>query len=248
MRAVKLQRSQTAHGPLVLVNAAHPLADGPAPQLAPPDALHPEILMERQAAQLLTACVQAAGGWTAIVPVSGWRSLAEQRFIWADTWDKEGEEFTRKYVALPRCSEHQTGLAIDLGENAEHIDFIRPHFPESGPCGQFRRLAADYGFVQRYRREKETITGIAEEPWHFRYVGAPHARLMEDHGLCLEEYGDFLRAGPRPFRLPGGGRGTVSYLPCSQEAVELPLPAGARLHVSGHNDGGWILTVWEAAS
>lgn len=248
MRTVKLSRSQAAQGPLILVNAAHPLADGPAPQLAPPDALHPDVLMERQAAQLLSACVQAAGGWTAIVPVSGWRSLAEQRFIWADTWEKEGEAFTRKYVALPRCSEHQTGLAIDLGELAEHIDFIRPHFPDNGPCGQFRRLAADYGFIQRYRREKEAVTKIAEEPWHFRYVGAPHARLMENHGLCLEEYGGFLRESPRTCTLPNGRRVTASYLPCPGGETELEVPDNACFQISGHNDGGFIITMWEAVS
>ena len=214
MRTITLSRAQTARGPLILVNAAHPLADGPNPTLTPPDELRPEILLERQAARLLDACVRAAGGWQAIVPVSGWRSLEEQRRIWADTWDKEGEAFTRSYVALPRCSEHQTGLAIDLGEAAEHIDFIRPHFPAGGACGQFRRLAADYGFILRYRREKEAVTGIAEEPWHFRYVGVPHARLMEDSGLCLEEYADFLREGPKRRTLSNGRRVTVSYLPC----------------------------------
>ena len=241
MRTIKLCGEQTARGPLILVNAAHPLADGPVPQLAPADSLRPGVLMERQAARLLDACVRTAGGWQAIVPVSGWRSLAEQRFIWADTWDKEGEDFTRKYVALPRCSEHQTGLAIDLGEQADHIDFIRPRFPEDGPCGRFGRLAADYGFLRRYRREKEAVTGIAEEPWHFRYVGAPHARLMEDHG-------DFLRDGPKTCTLSNGRRVTVSYLPCPGGETELELPENACFQVSGHNDGGFIVTVWEAAS
>ena len=248
MRTIALRREQTAQGPLILVNAAHPLTGGPAPELTAPDALHPKILLERQAAHLLDACVRAAGGWRAIVPVSGWRSLAEQRFLWADTWDREGEDFTRKYVALPRCSEHQTGLAVDLGERAEHIDFIRPRFPEDGACGRFRRLAADHGFIQRYRREKESLTGIAEEPWHFRYVGVPHARLLEDSGLCLEEYGDFLRERPRTCVLSNGRRGTVSYLSCAGGGVELELPEDACFQVSGHNDGGFIVTRWEAVS
>lgn len=246
MRTLTLRRAQTAQGPLVLVNAAHPLADAPAPQLSPPDELRPQVLLERQAARLLDACVRAAGGWQAIVPVSGWRSLAEQRFLWADTWEREGEAFTRKYVALPRCSEHQTGLAIDLGAAAEHIDFIRPHFPDTGACGRFRRLAADYGFIQRYRREKEAVTKIAEEPWHFRYLGVPHARLMEDRGLCLEEYADLLREGPLRFVLSNGRRATVSYLPCPGGETELEVPDNACFQVSGHNDGGSIVTMWEA--
>ena len=245
MRRVVFRREQTRRGPLILVNAAHPLAEVPPPGLTDLDA--GGVLLERRAALLLNACVRAAGGWRDIVPVSGWRSRTEQGSIWEETLTKEGEDFTRRYVALPGCSEHETGLAIDLGIRTAQIDFIRPDFPDCGVCGAFRRLAAEYGFIQRYRREKESLTGIAEEPWHFRYVGVPHARLMEDNGLCLEEYGDFLRAGPQECVLPGGRRMTVSYLPCPHETVELALPENTRFQVSGHNDGGLILTVREAA-
>lgn len=95
--------------------------------------------MERRAARLLAACVQAVRGAGAIVPVSGWRSQAEQQQIWDDTLRTEGDAFTRQYVALPGCSEHQTGLAMDLGRAADHIDFIRPDFPDDGVCGVFRQ-------------------------------------------------------------------------------------------------------------
>lgn len=82
--------------------------------------------------------------------MSGWRSFGEQQSIWDDTLAKEGEAFTRQYVAFPGCSEHQTGLAMDLAKAAPSIDFIRPDFPDEGPCGTFRRLAAQYGLIQRY--------------------------------------------------------------------------------------------------
>ena len=247
MRTVTLTRAQVYAGPLILVNAAHPIHGGAEPELAAPDMGHPDILMERRAARLLSACVQAVGGTGRIVPVSGWRSRAEQQQIWDDTLRTEGETFTRQYVALPGCSEHQTGLAMDLGRAADHIDFIRPDFPDTGVCGAFRRAAADYGFIQRYTREKEALTGIAEEPWHFRYVGAPHARLMAEHDLCLEEYVPFLREGPRTCRLAGGRRARVSWLPCPGERVEVELPEGC-CQISGDNVGGFILTVWEALS
>ncbi len=140
---------------------------------------------------------------------------------------REGDAFTRQYVALPGCSEHQTGLAIDLGEDVPDLDFIRPSFPDSGACGAFRRAAARYGFLQRYCREKEALTGIAEEPWHFRYVGAPHAQLMEEHGLCLEEYVPFLGSrSPRLCRLGNGRTARVSRLPCPSAVLELEPPAG----------------------
>ena len=184
MRAARYSRRQMRSGPLVLVNRQHPLAEEPRQLLTAADERYPNILLERQAARLLAACIQAAGGAREIVPVSGWRSQAEQQAIWEDTLQRRGEAFTRQYVAVPGCSEHQTGLAIDLGRAAREIDFIRPDFPEEGACGRFRRLAPRYGFIQRYHREKESLTGIACEPWHYRYVGTPHALLMEREGLC----------------------------------------------------------------
>ena len=101
---------------------------------------------------------------------------------------ENGEEFTNKFVARPGHSEHQTGLAIDLGLKQPDIDFLRPNFPYEGICQTFRELAADYGFIERYPVGKEAITGIAHEPWHFRYVGVPHAKIMVDHNWTLEEY------------------------------------------------------------
>ena len=244
MKRLTLHRSQSFRGPLILVNRDHPLQEIETPELIPLDAAYPDIRMERRAGKLLSACIQAAGGRGTIVPVSGWRSFGEQQSIWDDTLAKEGETFTRQYVAFPGCSEHQTGLAMDLAKAAPSIDFIRPDFPDEGPCGTFRRLAAQYGFIQRYRREKEAVTHIAEEPWHFRYVGVPHARLLTENALCLEEYRAFLQQGDRTVRLPGGRRVRVGWLPCRSAAVRWTPPA-ACWQVSGDNDGGFITTVWE---
>ena len=97
---------------------------------------------------------------------------------------------TRKFVAYPGCSEHQTGLAIDLGANLPEIDFICPEFPDTGIFGKFREKAADFGFIERYPKGKEAVTGIGAEPWHFRYVGVPHAAVMKAGGLVLEEYAE----------------------------------------------------------
>lgn len=118
MRAARYSRRQMRSGPLVLVNRQHPLAEEPRQLLTAADERYPNILLERQAARLLAACIQAAGGAREIVPVSGWRSQAEQQAIWEDTLQRRGEAFTRQYVAVPGCSEHQTGLAIDLGRAA----------------------------------------------------------------------------------------------------------------------------------
>ena len=82
MRTVSIPREQAFQGPLVLVNRAHPLRDTAPYALAPVDAYHPDILLESRARQLLSACIQKAGGQREIVPVSGWRSQQEQQRIW----------------------------------------------------------------------------------------------------------------------------------------------------------------------
>ena len=240
---MELRREQVFRGDVLLVNAAHPL-QGEAPRrLAPPSAAFPDILMENRAAALLAACVAAAGGAGRIRPVSGWRSRAEQQKLWDDSMAEHGEAFTRSYVARPGCSEHETGLAIDLGKTGGALDFIRPAFPYDGACGAFRRLAAGYGFIERYQKGKETLTGIAAEPWHFRYVGAPHALLLLQNGLCLEEYADFLRTGPKSCTLPGGRAARVFYIPCEGENALAELPDGC-CQLSGDTVGGLIATVW----
>ena len=109
-------------------------------------------------------------------------------------------------------------------------------------CGEFRRLAPRYGFVERYRAEKQSITGIAAEPWHFRYVGVPHAQLMEELGLCLEEYLELLRHRSLQFRSENGRRAKVQYLP---NLSALPDNASGYRQLSLDNAGGIILTQWE---
>lgn len=79
-----------------------------------------------------------------------------------------------KTAAYPGTSEHHLGLAVDL-LGAEAIAWFTEH------CW-------DYGFIVRYREEKEDITGFVDEPWHFRYVGTEVSLDMKDSGLCLEEY------------------------------------------------------------
>lgn len=230
-------------GLLVLVNAEHPIRRRERPVLAP--AAHgSDVLLDTRAAAMLTGLISRLGAAGEIVPVSGWRSMREQRDIWDGSMAENGTEFTRKYVALPDCSEHQTGLAIDLALRSDNIDFIRPDFPYDGICGRFRALAADYGFIERYQAGKEHITGIAAEPWHFRYVGRPHARLMSDNGLCLEEYVELLRSYPYPERLletRGGVYEADVGFAFAKSKLELP---DAPYQISGNNVDGYIYTLW----
>ncbi len=245
MREQVYTREDTGRGPLILVNASHPLPPQPAPRLAPALPGQGDVLLERRAARMLAACVRAAGGLGKIVAVSGWRSRGEQQEIWDGSLRDHGEAFTRSYVALPGCSEHETGLAIDLAAASPAIDFIRPDFPRGGVCGEFRRLAPLFGWIERYPAGKESVTGIACEPWHFRYVGAPHAQIMAERGLCLEEYLELLRGGGLRFAYRGGAV-RIFRIECGENGVTLPL--AVRFTVSGDNDGGFLLTVREEAA
>ncbi|WP_445293335.1 D-alanyl-D-alanine carboxypeptidase family protein [Cohnella sp. 56] len=99
----------------------------------------------------------------------GYRTAAEQTEIYESSLRDNSPQYTAAYVAWPGCSEHQTGLAVDVGLSrwsGDKPDFIAPDFPDGGVCLAFKRLASRYGFVQRYRAGMEDITGIACEPWH----------------------------------------------------------------------------------
>lgn len=215
--------------------------DGPAP-----------VLLKRRAAVLFAGLMDEIGGWSRIVPVSGYRTFEEQSDLWDSSLAEHGPAFTRAYVAPPGHSEHQTGLALDLGLKKKEIDFLCPDFPDSGICRAFREQAARYGFIRRYPGGKEAVTGIAHEPWHFRYVGTPHGEIMEKEGLTLEEYVFFLRDfphGKRPYLFLSGGRQiAVSWLRAGKDEVTwLSVDGRLPYSVSGDNVNGFIVTEWREA-
>ncbi|HZJ56678.1 MAG TPA: M15 family metallopeptidase, partial [Clostridia bacterium] len=99
---------------------------------------------------------------------------------------EEAKKLTEKYIAVPGTSEHEIGLAVDFNtlkaefENAEAFKWLDAN-------------AHKYGFILRYPEDKQFITKIKYEPWHFRYVGPAHAQIMKSNNLCLEEYIDYLK-------------------------------------------------------
>lgn len=251
MKTAVLKKQDIYRGSLILVNRLHPLHEKkmqPGMMLVPIDMKFYNILMEMRSAALLTQLMAAVSGKKMIVPVSGYRTREEQIQIYKDALRQHGQVFTKKYVALPGTSEHQTGLAIDLGENIEPIDLICPSFPYTGVFADFRRKAAQYGFIERYQQDKEHITGIAHEPWHFRYVGYPHAVIMEQNGLCLEEYIDFIKDYPyggKPYRLKDEIKEVeVYYKKSDGEKTEVHFKDNDCYQISGNNEEGYIITVW----
>lgn len=253
MKTIKLTRDHIYKGNLILVNANYPIVESKTKvniSLVPFDIRYPDILMEYRAATVLSHLVSDLNGSDDIVPVSGYRPLKEQEQIYAQSLKENGEEFTKKYVALPNHSEHQTGLAIDLAKRQDDIDFICPEFPYHGIYNEFRKEIPRYGFIERYQKEKEDITGISHEPWHFRYVGYPHSQIINEMGICLEEYIEQIKKYPwdgKRLIIDGDKKGIeifyVPILPSEDEKIVL-LPDDGLYQISGNNVDGCIITLW----
>ena len=128
---------------------------------------------------------------------STYRSVERQKEIWDEFEKDHGVEYCRKYVAVPGYSEHHTGLAIDvcLVKDGEVIDDNDDMIAEEEIFSRVHELLAKHGFILRYLKGKESITGYAYEPWHFRYVGVQDAKTITDGGLTLEEYLDKMPPG-----------------------------------------------------
>lgn len=251
MKTLYLKKEQIYKGNLLLVNARHPLHGKVTGNMVMVDARCPDLLLRRDAANVLQLIFEKIAANNAIVPVSGYRSQAEQELIFKDSLQKNGEAFTRNYVALPGCSEHQTGLAIDLGLAQTEIDFIRPAFPENGICGKFKKVAPAYGYIERYIKGKEHITGIAAEPWHFRYVGYPHSQIMAQAGLSLEEYIEMLKGYSAHHKLvyPAANDRQIEiyYVPYTGKDMAVLVQEGGVYQISGNNVDGVIVTMWRPA-
>lgn len=94
---------------------------------------------------------------------------------------KEAEKLAKEWVAVPGTSEHQLGIAVDI--NADTGISTRDEV-----YGWLSKNSYKYGFIQRYPADKKDITGVINEPWHYRYVGKKAAEKMHFKGICLEEY------------------------------------------------------------
>lgn len=139
---------------------------------------------------------------------SGYRSIETQRTNYnasiqrnmdAGYSEAEAIEMTNMYYTVPGHSEHHTGLAFDIitPEYHNEIYTLDDRFADTAAYVWLREHASEYGFILRYPKEKEELTQIAFEPWHYRYVGVEHAKYIEENGLCLEEYIDLLRESGR---------------------------------------------------
>ncbi len=124
--------------------------------------------------------------------ISGYRSYARQASLYNNYVDRDGIAKADTYSARPGYSEHQTGLAVDLGNGTCDLDEC---FGET-PAGQWLATHAhEYGFIIRYDKNQTNITGYQYEPWHLRYVGKDLSAELHNKKLTMEA---FFELSPAP--------------------------------------------------
>ena len=193
-----------------------------------------------EALNAMLADFTAQGGSKSVNVVAGHRTEEFQQHLFDQSAEQNGLEHAQQYVAQPGGSEHHTGYALDL--SVYHSDGTSEEYDGTGEYAWINENCQNYGLVVRYATDKADITGIANEPWHFRYVGIPHATQMVKEGLCLEEYIDYLK----DFTADGehlmiecvSGTYEVWYA----EGSAIYLPDSGEYTVSGNNVDGVIVT------
>ena len=144
-------------------------------------------------------CNAAAEDGVTIYAISGYRSYATQKRLYnnrverakrenPDFTQAQAEAYAATHVARPGTSEHQSGLAIDFNS-------VETSFGNTEAGKWLKANAEDYGFILRYEKDKQNLTGVTWEPWHYRFVGVKHAKRINELGYCLEEYVTYIQNG-----------------------------------------------------
>ena len=176
-------------GNLFLVNRQYMITEDYVPNdLVRPNvaSTYSNIKMRAEAAAALEEMFQAAkeeAGYT-LMAISGYRSYGKQSAIFDRKVKNAGRKEAVLLVALPGASEHQLGLAMDLG--CKKNSYLNEAFGDT-PEGQWvNENGHRFGFIIRYKKEWTEITGYAFEPWHVRYVGKEHAARIHELDIPLE--------------------------------------------------------------
>lgn len=125
-----------------------------------------------------------------LIAFSTYRSFDYQTQLYDRYVTNDGQDAADRYSARPGYSEHQTGLAFDIGEQHFEQHFAKESFGETEAGKWVAANAHKYGFIMRYPNGSEKITGYMYEPWHFRYVGEELAVQVYEANVTLEEFLD----------------------------------------------------------
>ncbi|MED1664911.1 VanY-A/VanY-F/VanY-M family D-Ala-D-Ala carboxypeptidase [Brevibacillus laterosporus] len=194
--------------------------------------INSEIKLSEEIAEKFSEMIAAAeeDGVSNFLISSGYRDLDEQSRLY--------EEMGADYALPAGHSEHNLGLALDVGSTQMKMD--------EAPEGEWiEENSWKYGFILRYPLDKTDVTGIQYEPWHIRYVGLPHSAIMQEMNLALEEYSDYLKEEKSISVSVDGKKYTISYYPISQnETIKVEVPANEQYEISGNNIDGVIVTTF----
>lgn len=175
--------------------------------------------------------------------ISGYRSYEYQMQLYAEDLEITGLDYST-LVALPGSSEHHTGLALDFGilNNGEFYSY-----DGIGDESWINENCHNYGFILRYLENKEDLTHIQYESWHFRYIGAEHAFVVNYFDMCFEEYINMLKSyefGKRHLGIKtSDGNYEIYYVPANQAQTQIFVPKSREYEISGNNVDGFIVTV-----
>ena len=152
--------------------------------------------MDARVAQTMRDMIDAAAkDGVDLLVCSAYRSIEKQQTLFDEQVQiylnqgksqQEAYDLTASAIAIPGTSEHHTGLAADIVTPTHQT--LDPEFADTEAGQWLQEHAWEYGFVMRYPEDKQDVTKIIYESWHYRFVGKTHAKLMKESGLCLEEY------------------------------------------------------------
>ncbi|MDR0862452.1 MAG: M15 family metallopeptidase [Oscillospiraceae bacterium] len=170
---------------LIVINEDNPLTEEDMPDYEIVSAygvipvLTSDVALERETLEAVSQLIRAAreAGIKNLLVNDGYRNREEQQRIYDAAEDKS-------LVQLPDCSEHRTGLAADIAARGIAGNLMG----ESEEGKWLADNAWKFGLILRYPEDKQDITGISYEPWHFRYIGLEAAQYIYANGLCLEEF------------------------------------------------------------
>ena len=174
---------------IILVNSENPLPEDYQIELANIDKTRK---FDKRAIGELNNMILAMrnSGISNIWVQSAYRTIEYQQQLYNNSINKylrqgknqeEAKVLTENQLAKPGQSEHNLGLAVDF-------NYVDESFEKTRAFAWLKENAQNYGFILRYPKEKENITKILYEPWHWRYVGQEHAKKIKELGVCLEEY------------------------------------------------------------
>lgn len=178
----------------ILVNKTHPLSPDYVPSdliltkvpFVEKEFLEKKLLRQTAAHSLERLFAHATGFGYSFFAISGYRSYQRQQEIFSSHVEKYGSDYASRVSAKPGCSEHQTGLAMDISIPSLSYELV-PDFGDTEEGRWLAKNACHFGFILRYPADKVRITGYTYEPWHFRYVGIPLAVYLTKYHLTMEE-------------------------------------------------------------